>query len=411
MPSIFPNVAAGGVPSTSPSASNSYTFGEDFTSTCNETALPEDCSARILPGQINAIVSELKCFTETLTPEGTWNCGDLCNLGTAFEGWESTHKLPDNVTIVGTGTLGDGYRVSAPGVADAICANDPAAQALAACVRSGDAPNAITIGSDGKLVATPQNIVAGICATDAAGDALATCLMSTTAPNSLNIGPDGRLMVSPADIVSDLCATPASRNALASCVLSQLEPNSLEVAGDGGLIVEPTVVVADICNTPAARNALASCVRSGDNPNLLTVGSDGRLVVTPQVAVAGICGDATARNALSACLISGDAGNGLGLGTDGRLLVGAGASSLKMADDGVFRVGATATLHTCRRDLGFGATVPGSELSLWIQADSTNSGASNPVRQTPVQTGTWRNVTNASNEGDGCHVAFFERIA
>jgi hypothetical protein len=58
-----------------------------YKSTCDITALPSNCDARIEPRQINAIVSELLNFAACIDPNGTWNCDSLRNLCAAFTAW------------------------------------------------------------------------------------------------------------------------------------------------------------------------------------------------------------------------------------------------------------------------------------------------------------------------------------
>ena len=66
---------------------NAYCPPASFTSTCAITALPSDCTARITPAQINAIVSELMSFAVCLDPTGSWDCAALNNLCDAFTAW------------------------------------------------------------------------------------------------------------------------------------------------------------------------------------------------------------------------------------------------------------------------------------------------------------------------------------
>lgn len=95
MASIFPETTAGGVvvrdaagvcqnPS---NVANAYCPPATFQTSCEIRALPSDCTARIEPRQINAFQSEMLCLAATLDPDGTWNCGSLCNLSTAWSNW------------------------------------------------------------------------------------------------------------------------------------------------------------------------------------------------------------------------------------------------------------------------------------------------------------------------------------
>lgn len=400
-------MSAGGLSSTSPLVRYSYTFGSGFTSTCAQTALPEDCSARILPGQINAIVSELKCLTETLSPEGVWECSDLCNIGTAFNDWQNTHKLVDGLTIGGTGTVDDPFRMLAGGIGPAICGDPASAQAMAACVRSTNAPNALTIGSDGKLVVLPVNVVAAICGTDQAADSLAACMISPAAGNSLTTAPDGRLTVVAANVATNLCASATAKAVLAGCLLSTDANNMASTGADNLLTVAPADVVSGICNSAPSRNSLAQCLRSSDAANILSVGTDGRLTVEATAVAFRMCSDNEAREMLAECLVSTDSGNNLAVGGDGRLFVG--DTTNVMAVNGVFNVGVTVPLLTSRQDVDQFDTVPGSDLSHWqLVAGATVS----VTPHGPVQQGTWKLVTGTPpSGGTDDWVGMWERIA
>lgn len=106
MPGIFPDTGSGGLivrdglgaPTNPPGVLNAYTPDPAFTSSVQLTALPENCLAHLKPAQINAIVSELLCFAETLDPDGNWNATSLCNLSTAFENWFAAWVSPPVAT-------------------------------------------------------------------------------------------------------------------------------------------------------------------------------------------------------------------------------------------------------------------------------------------------------------------------
>ena len=106
MPGIFPESTAGGLvirdgagaPTSPPNVINAYPPMPAFLSTCLLTGLPSDCSARVEPQQINAIVSELVAFAECLNPAGTWNCATLKNICAAFASWSAA-----NLTGIYTG--------------------------------------------------------------------------------------------------------------------------------------------------------------------------------------------------------------------------------------------------------------------------------------------------------------------
>jgi hypothetical protein len=120
MPGILPeDVAgglvirdAGGVATNPPNVQNAYVPSAAFISTCELTALPTDCTARIEARQINAIVSELIALAECFDANGPWDCNSLTNLCAAFTVWvEEGRIVVDGVSIVGAGTVADPYRV------------------------------------------------------------------------------------------------------------------------------------------------------------------------------------------------------------------------------------------------------------------------------------------------------------
>jgi len=78
---------AAGQPTYPPDVTHAYVPLPAFKSTCELTALPSTCDARIEPAQINAIVSELLSFAECLDPTGTWDCNSLKNLCASFSNW------------------------------------------------------------------------------------------------------------------------------------------------------------------------------------------------------------------------------------------------------------------------------------------------------------------------------------
>src|SRR5262245_10381162 len=95
MPGIFPETAAGGIyirdpagnPISSPNVQNAYAPPATFTANCQFTALPSDCTARLEPKQINAIVSEFVSFAECLDYDGPWDCNNPNNVCKAFQSW------------------------------------------------------------------------------------------------------------------------------------------------------------------------------------------------------------------------------------------------------------------------------------------------------------------------------------
>jgi hypothetical protein len=106
MPGILPEQETGGlvyrdaagIPLNVPGVFNAYSPSQAFISTCELTALPSDCTARIEPRQINAIVSELLSFAECLDPNGPWDCNSLRNLCSSFTAWAAV-----SLTVVVSG--------------------------------------------------------------------------------------------------------------------------------------------------------------------------------------------------------------------------------------------------------------------------------------------------------------------
>lgn len=100
MPGILPEQLAGGIvirdaagnPTNPANVQNAHIPAPLYVSTCELTALPSDCTARIEARQINAIVSELISFAECLDPNGPWDCNSLRNLCQAFAAWVSNNQ-------------------------------------------------------------------------------------------------------------------------------------------------------------------------------------------------------------------------------------------------------------------------------------------------------------------------------
>ena len=97
---IFPTDTAGGLvirdadgnPTNPAAVEKAYVPPAGYLSTCEMTALPSTCEARIEPRQINAIVSELVSFAECLDPDGLWDCASLKNLCAAFTEWVAINR-------------------------------------------------------------------------------------------------------------------------------------------------------------------------------------------------------------------------------------------------------------------------------------------------------------------------------
>lgn len=96
--SIFPETLAGGVVLRTqagvvlppdPRVQNGYIPPDSFSTTCDLTYLPSDCTARITPAQVNSFTSEMLCFAAQLEPDGTWTCNSPCNLAGAFNSWKT----------------------------------------------------------------------------------------------------------------------------------------------------------------------------------------------------------------------------------------------------------------------------------------------------------------------------------
>lgn len=196
MPSIFPEVTSGGlvvrdengVCQSPANVQNAYCPPATFNTTCEVRALPSDCTARITAAQINAFQSEMLCLAATLTPDGTWNCGSLCNLSSAFAAW-----------MVGTydGSLGDA-------IGDHVC-NAP----LIAYADIGNGSYALCDGNGNLGRQTPVELATGVvqnvCATAGLRGTLSGCLISTDAGNVITQGSDNRLLVRGQDVANSIC--------------------------------------------------------------------------------------------------------------------------------------------------------------------------------------------------------------
>lgn len=146
---------------------NAYCPPTTFQTSCTLTALPDDCTARITPAQVNAIVSEMLCLGVALSPNatGAWDCDSTCNLATLFSDWVTANTPHgDGVTIEGDGSPSNLFRIIPAGVVAAICDDDDVRAALAACLISEEPNNLITLGVDGRLLAnivTSGGIIVG----------------------------------------------------------------------------------------------------------------------------------------------------------------------------------------------------------------------------------------------------------
>lgn len=164
MPGIIPLSMAGAVTYTSSRVENATALLYNFTTSCDYLALPSDCTARILPSQINAFMSELLNFAATLVPSGEWDCDSLDNLGRLFDHYRTN-------TGVGRNLFND-------------------LQALICGVtQSNPGPNARYLYCDGNgeihksvVPFTGLEVAQAICADPDAAQTLAACLVSTTQP-------------------------------------------------------------------------------------------------------------------------------------------------------------------------------------------------------------------------------------
>lgn len=103
MPGILPEEVAGGLPYRSLEGDplhndliqNAYSPPATFVASCELTALPTDCTARIEARQINAIVSEMIALAECFDPNGPWSCPSITNLCRAFSQW-----VTDNIRVL-----------------------------------------------------------------------------------------------------------------------------------------------------------------------------------------------------------------------------------------------------------------------------------------------------------------------
>lgn len=105
MAGLFPDLSNGGIvyrdlsgnPTGAAGLSFAYPPAAQFTATCALTALPNNCSARLTPEQINALVSELVCLGEAFVPDGEWRCAVTCNLSRLFQEWVENTIPPGDI--------------------------------------------------------------------------------------------------------------------------------------------------------------------------------------------------------------------------------------------------------------------------------------------------------------------------
>lgn len=229
MPGAIPNASSGAIIIRDsegnclnpPNIINAYCPPPEFTTTCELRALPDDCTGRIMPSQINGIVSELLCLAVALTPEGEWDCAIPCNLSNAFASWVAD-TLP--------GIISDEVNIH-----DILCNLTPV---------GGISPSArIPACVDGEMVAVQAGTIANLfnpcqVATDIAG-----CIISADDGNQLETGTDGLLRVPPQQPV----------------VMQGLDTFTISTTVDGsGVIGDPFAVYADVIISDNPDNALTA---------------------------------------------------------------------------------------------------------------------------------------------------------
>jgi hypothetical protein len=119
--SILPDIETGGAsiyrdangnPTFPDEVQNAYSPPPSYITTCELTALPADCNGRIEAKQVNAIISEMLHLAECWDANGPFDCSIMANLCVAFNTWWSVNRtFVDQVSIVGSGTQADPYRV------------------------------------------------------------------------------------------------------------------------------------------------------------------------------------------------------------------------------------------------------------------------------------------------------------
>jgi len=164
MSSIFPDTSAGGLividhdtgmPVAQPDVENSN-FAAGFTASCDVTALPSNCNARVEPAQINAIVAELVNLYYSMAPAREWDCNEQDNIAEAFEQFIQT--------LVGGG---GGGGISCALVADGQ-AGEEAGAYLLYC--NGETIQKWSVHGDGGLVEFVLDTFCGVDEVDLGND-------------------------------------------------------------------------------------------------------------------------------------------------------------------------------------------------------------------------------------------------
>jgi hypothetical protein len=139
MPGIVPDVSAGGLPVSSATVTNAVVPAAPFTVSCTALGLPNTCDGRILPKQINAIVSEMMALAACFTPAGSWACSNLNNMCTAFTSW-ATGTGPGTLQAQALSAIG--FKNCA-GVAHAANATIPSCTEMTAAIGTAVSPAVI----------------------------------------------------------------------------------------------------------------------------------------------------------------------------------------------------------------------------------------------------------------------------
>jgi hypothetical protein len=191
MTGIVPNVSSGGLPIGSANVSNVGVLPATFTLSCAQLGLPNDCTAKITPAQINAMVSELMNLAACFAPTGTWTCSSLTNLCSAFNSYvdgTGTNTLQGDVLkaldwkdCAGNQHLASATIPTCAEVAALIAAQTP-------LIVSPDADNMIVEDADGQAYLSPLQAVNAVLADVAAKCALTNGIQKDLVTTALGIG-------------------------------------------------------------------------------------------------------------------------------------------------------------------------------------------------------------------------------
>lgn len=106
MPGILPDIFNGGLVYRSGDGeclpapvSGAYCPGPNFSMSCEATALPSNCTARLSPEQVNSLVSEMLGLAEAFDPSGAWDCNSVGNLAQLFQNWVQSFQAGEFVGI------------------------------------------------------------------------------------------------------------------------------------------------------------------------------------------------------------------------------------------------------------------------------------------------------------------------